>query len=151
VAAPCRLTQADSFFRSGGKSDPQPCKRSDVEVIETSRNLRVAACYKSGSSPKFVCLTANDDQDFVNAAFSTRALGEVLKCTASEDLIPAIHQSVECMQFVSPSLFDMTCRPYQLQRCLMLRRFGFVAVPGGELASNSSRRFDLPLRNTHAF
>jgi len=65
--------------------------------IEAAAQLR-----SSGSAPKIVFLTVNDDPDFVDAALATGALGYVLKCSASEDLIPAIHQAVDGKRFVSP-------------------------------------------------
>jgi DNA-binding NarL/FixJ family response regulator len=67
--------------------------------IEAATELR-----KSGSAPKVVFLTVNEDPDSVEAALSTGAFGYVLKCSAGEDLIPAIHQAVEGKRFVSPSL-----------------------------------------------
>jgi DNA-binding NarL/FixJ family response regulator len=67
--------------------------------IEAATQLR-----KSGSGPKVVFLTVNEDPDFVCAALSTGAFGYVLKCSAGEDLIPAIHQAVEGQRFVSPSI-----------------------------------------------
>ena len=67
--------------------------------IEAATQLR-----KSGSGPKVVFLTVNEDPDFVYAALSTGAFGYVLKCSAGEDLIPAIHQAVEGQRFVSPSI-----------------------------------------------
>jgi DNA-binding NarL/FixJ family response regulator len=67
--------------------------------IEAAAQLR-----KSGSAPRVVFLTVNEDRDFVDAALSTGAFGYVLKCSAGEDLIPAIHQAVEGKRFVSPSI-----------------------------------------------
>jgi DNA-binding NarL/FixJ family response regulator len=67
--------------------------------IEAAAQLR-----KSGLGPKIVFLTVNQDPDFVDAALSTGACGYVLKCSAGEDLIPAIHQAVEGQRFVSPSI-----------------------------------------------
>jgi DNA-binding NarL/FixJ family response regulator len=67
--------------------------------IEAAAQLR-----KSGSGPKVVFLTVNEDPDFVNAALSTGAFGYVLKCSAGEDLIPAIHQAVEGQRFISPAI-----------------------------------------------
>jgi DNA-binding NarL/FixJ family response regulator len=67
--------------------------------IETAVELK-----KTGSPPKVVFLTVNDDPDFVDAALSTGAFGYVLKCSASKDLIPAIHEAVEGNRFVSPSV-----------------------------------------------
>lgn len=67
--------------------------------IETAVELK-----KSGSAPKVVFLTVNDDPDFVDAALSTGAFGYVLKSSASEDLILAIHEAVEGKRFVSPSI-----------------------------------------------
>jgi DNA-binding NarL/FixJ family response regulator len=67
--------------------------------IEAAAQLR-----NSGAPPKIVFLTVNDDPDFVDAALSTGALGYVLKCSARQDLIPAIHQAVDGKRFVSPSI-----------------------------------------------
>jgi DNA-binding NarL/FixJ family response regulator len=70
-----------------------------VNGIETAERLR-----DSGSHSTVVFLTMHEDSDFLNVAFSTGALGYVLKSSAGTDLIPAIHQALQGNRFVSPSI-----------------------------------------------
>jgi len=89
--------------------DLVPVLSPDVLVLDVCmpvlNGIEVAAqLRKSGSAPKVVFLTVNEDPDFVDAALSTGAFGYVLKGSAGEDLIPAIHQAVEGKRFVSSSI-----------------------------------------------
>jgi DNA-binding NarL/FixJ family response regulator len=81
----------------------------DILVLDVCmpvlNGIEAAAQLRNSSAPlKIVFLTVNEDPDFVDAALSTGAFGYVLKCSASEDLIPAIHHAVDGKRFVSPSI-----------------------------------------------
>jgi DNA-binding NarL/FixJ family response regulator len=67
--------------------------------IEAALHLK-----KSGSRAKVVFLTVQARSDLVTTAFSTGALGYVLKPRLASDLLPAIREVLEDRVFSSPSL-----------------------------------------------
>ena len=78
----------------------------DVLVLDISmptlNGIEAASHLKEiGSTVSMVFLTAHDDFDFVEAAFSAGALGYVLKQFLATDLIPAIWAAIHGQSFVS--------------------------------------------------
>lgn len=65
---------------------------------------------KSGCDTKIIILTVHNDADFVEAAFSSGALGYVLKPNVGTDLIPAIQEALEKRQFTSELLLHRFMR-----------------------------------------
>ena len=64
--------------------------------IQVASHLR-----DSGCRAKVVILTVHDDEDNVEAAFSTGAFGYVLKSRFDTDLIPAIQAALQGERYVS--------------------------------------------------
>lgn len=67
-----------------------------VNGIQVASRLRNTNC-----KAKIIFFTVHDDQDYVGAAFSTGALGYVLKRRLATDLIPAIEAAVQGSKFTS--------------------------------------------------
>jgi DNA-binding NarL/FixJ family response regulator len=67
--------------------------------IEAATQLR-----ERGSTVRIVFLTVNSDDDFVQAALATGALGYVLKSSMASDLCPAVKAALAGHLFVSSSL-----------------------------------------------
>lgn len=67
--------------------------------IEAAHHLK-----NLGSRAKVIFLTMHEDDAFVTAAVLAGALGYVLKCRISIDLIPAIHSVLQGHEFASPPL-----------------------------------------------
>jgi DNA-binding NarL/FixJ family response regulator len=55
-----------------------------------------------GSKAKFVFLTVNTDQEFVNACLEEGAGGYVWKSRMKSHLIPAIYSALEDLTYISP-------------------------------------------------
>jgi len=64
--------------------------------IQVAERLRDSEC-----TAKVVFLTVNEDQDYVDAAFSAGAYGYVLKSRIALDLIPAIQRALQGYKFTS--------------------------------------------------
>ena len=81
--------------------------RPDVCVIDISMPIMcgidaVNSLNASGVRTKFVFLTVHEDQDFVQAALKSGALGYVVKSRIAEDLCHAIRTALTGVSFVSP-------------------------------------------------
>jgi DNA-binding NarL/FixJ family response regulator len=81
----------------------------DVCVVDISmpvlNGIDAAAQLKErGSRAKVVFLTVHDDDDFVQAAIATGALGYVLKSRMASDLCHAVNDALAGELFVSSSL-----------------------------------------------
>ena len=70
-----------------------------IDGIQLACKLR-----NSGCDTKIIILTVHNDADFAEAAFSSGALGYVLKPNIETDLKPAIHKVLEGRQFTSELL-----------------------------------------------
>ena len=95
------------FARDGGET-LKLCLalKPDILLLDISMpilsGLEVATrLSKAGCKSKIVFVTAQDDQDYVEAAFSLGALGYVLKCRIGSDLLPATEGALK--GFVSNS------------------------------------------------
>lgn len=55
----------------------------------------------SGCRAKVIFLTAHEDRDYIEAAFSVGALGYVLKSRAATDLVPAAKEALREHRFTS--------------------------------------------------
>ena len=64
--------------------------------MQVASRLRKTAC-----KAKIIFFTVREDQDYVDAAFSTGALGYVLKPRLTTDLIPAIDEALQGRRFIS--------------------------------------------------
>lgn len=78
----------------------------DIEMpfrngIQVASHLR-----DSGCKAKVIFLTAHDDVDYVEAAWSVGALGYVLKSRMATDLLPAVQGALRGSRFISP--FQLT-------------------------------------------
>jgi len=67
--------------------------------IQVASRLRQTSC-----KAKVIFLTVQEDQDYVEAAFSLGARGYVLKRRFTTDLIPAIEEALQGRRFISESL-----------------------------------------------
>src|SRR5689334_21965696 len=79
----------------------------DLLILDISmpvlNGIQVASCLReSGCRAKVIFLTVHEDRDYVEAAFSTGALGYVLKARVATDLIPAIRAVLAGHRFTSP-------------------------------------------------
>lgn len=79
----------------------------DVLVLDISMpvldGLQAASRLRDlGCRARVIFLTVHADNDYVEAAFSTGALGYVLKSRLTTDLIPAIKQALQGHKFISP-------------------------------------------------
>jgi two-component system response regulator DesR len=79
----------------------------DVMVLDIAmpvmNGFQVAARLR-GCRTKIVILTTFEDQDYIDAAFSSGANGYVTKRNLARDLVTAIHEVLRGNTFVSPSL-----------------------------------------------
>lgn len=80
--------------------------KPDVLVLDISmpvlNGIQAASRLRDlGCSAKVVFLTVHADNDYVEAAFSTGALGYVLKSRLTSDLIPAIEHALDGRKFIS--------------------------------------------------
>lgn len=78
----------------------------DIVVLDISmpvlNGIQVAEHLRdSGSTARVVFLTVNEDQDYIDAAFSAGAYGYVLKSRIALDLIPAIQRALQGYKFTS--------------------------------------------------
>src|SRR5689334_5014555 len=72
----------------------------DVLILDISMPLRdgiqvASQLRETGCKAKIIFFTVHHDQDYVEAAFSTGALGYVLKPRLATDLIPAIEEALQ--------------------------------------------------------
>ena len=73
----------------------------DIEMpfrngIQVASHLR-----GSGRKVKVIFLTAHEDPDYVEAAWSVGALGYVVKSRIATDLLPAIREALQGRRFIS--------------------------------------------------
>jgi len=73
----------------------------DIEMpirngIQAASHLKELGC-----KAKVIFLTAHEDADYVEAAWSVGALGYVLKSRAATDLLPAIRETLQGRRFIS--------------------------------------------------
>ena len=76
-----------------------------LDGIQLASQLR-----ELGYSTKIIFLTVHDDADYVEAAFSTGALGYVLKSNVATDLMPAIHEALKGRRFTSELMHNRYTR-----------------------------------------
>lgn len=76
-----------------------------IDGIQLACKLRNFGC-----DTKIIILTVHNDADFVEAAFSSGALGYVLKLNVGTELIPAIQEALEGRQFTSELLLHRFAR-----------------------------------------
>jgi DNA-binding NarL/FixJ family response regulator len=55
----------------------------------------------SGCRAKVIFLTAHEDPDYIEAAWSVGALGYVVKSRIATDLLPAIREALQGRRFIS--------------------------------------------------
>jgi DNA-binding NarL/FixJ family response regulator len=67
--------------------------------FQVARHLRDAKCRS-----KIVILTTYEDEDYIDAAFSSGANGFVCKSNLTTDLAPAIREVLQGRVFISPAL-----------------------------------------------
>ena len=70
-----------------------------IDGIEAAGRLK-----ENGSTAKIIFLTIHGDQDFVQAALKTGALGYVVKPRIVSDLSIAVRQALAGNVFISPSI-----------------------------------------------
>ena len=106
----------------------------DIVVLDISmpvlNGIQVAARLQdSGCTARIVFLTVNEDQDYIDAAFSAGAYGYVLKSRIALDLIPAIQRALQGYKFTSllPSATAVRGRRASLEPAALL-----VPVPEAE-------------------
>ena len=81
--------------------------KPDVIVVDITMPVMngidaVHRLVESGSSAKFVFLTINAGEEFVNACLAAGARGFVRKSRMKAHLIPAIHAVLEDLPYISP-------------------------------------------------
>lgn len=76
----------------------------DISMPVLSGIKAVEQLEKRTNGPKVIFLTVHEDPDLVQAALNLGALGYVVKMSAGEDLLTAIHEALEGRTFISPCL-----------------------------------------------
>ena len=67
--------------------------------LAAARQLR-----KNASTSMVVFLTVHDEPEFLRAGLDAGAVGYVLKCRLTSDLIPAVYEVLAGQHFISPGL-----------------------------------------------
>ncbi len=83
----------------------------DVIVVDITMPVMngidaVRKLVESGSAARFVFLTINTGEEFVNACLKSGARGYVWKSRMKAHLIPAIYAALEDLPYVSPLTFS---------------------------------------------
>jgi DNA-binding NarL/FixJ family response regulator len=85
--------------------------KPDVVVVDITMPVMngidaVHRLIESGSTAKFVVLTANTEEEFVKACLKEGARGYVWKSRMKAHLIPAIFAVLEGLPYISPFIFS---------------------------------------------
>jgi DNA-binding NarL/FixJ family response regulator len=77
---------------------------SDISMPDVDGITAAAAIMRLNPSARIVLVTVHGDPSLVRRGLETGALGYVLKCSAGEDLVPAIHAALRGERHVSDAL-----------------------------------------------
>ena len=80
---------------------------SDISMPDVDGITATAAILRQNPDARIVLVTVHGDPSLVTRGLETGALGYVLKCSAGDDLVPAIHAALRGERHVSGALhFD---------------------------------------------
>jgi len=77
---------------------------TDIAMPGLNGIAAAAEILRRNSAARIVFVTVHNDPELVQKGLATGALGYVLKLTAGDDLVPAIHAVLRGEQHLSPSL-----------------------------------------------
>ena len=77
---------------------------SDISMPEVDGITAAAAILRRNPAARIVLVTVHGDPSLVTRGLETGALGYVLKCSAGDDLVPAIHAALRGEVHVSDGL-----------------------------------------------
>jgi DNA-binding NarL/FixJ family response regulator len=77
---------------------------TDIAMPGLNGIAAAAEILRRNSAARIVFVTVHNDPELVQKGLATGALGYVLKLTAGDDLVPAIHAALRGEQHLSPSL-----------------------------------------------
>jgi len=77
---------------------------SDISMPEVDGITAAAAILRRNPAARIVLVTVHGDLSLVTRGLKTGALGYVLKCSAGDDLVPAIHAALRGEVHVSEAL-----------------------------------------------
>jgi len=77
---------------------------SDISMPDVDGITAAAAILRQNPDARIVLVTVHGDLSLVTRGLETGALGYVLKCSAGDDLVPAIHAALRGERHVSGAL-----------------------------------------------
>ena len=77
---------------------------SDISMPDVDGITATAAILRQNPAARVVLVTVHGDPSLVTRGLETGALGYVLKCSAGDDLVPAIHAALRGERHVSGAL-----------------------------------------------
>ena len=77
---------------------------SDISMPDVDGISATAAILRQNPAARIVLVSVHGDPSLVTRGLETGALGYVLKCSAGEDLVPAIHAALRGERHVSDAL-----------------------------------------------
>ena len=77
---------------------------SDISMPDVDGITATAAILRHNPGARIVLVTVHGDASLVMRGLETGALGYVLKCSAGDDLVPAIHAALRGERHVSSAL-----------------------------------------------
>jgi len=77
---------------------------SDISMPDVDGISATAAILRQNPAARIVLVTVHGDPSLVTRGLETGALGYVLKCSAGDDLVPAIHAALRGERHVSGAL-----------------------------------------------
>ena len=77
---------------------------SDISMPDVDGISATAAILRQNPAARIVLVSVHGDPSLVTRGLETGALGYVLKCSAGEDLVPAIHAALRGERHVSGAL-----------------------------------------------
>ena len=77
---------------------------TDIAMPGLNGIAAAAEILRRNSAARIVFVTVHNDPELVKKGLATGALGYVLKLTAGDDLVPAIHAALRGEQHLSPSV-----------------------------------------------
>ena len=85
---------------------------SDVKMPGMNGIVAASEIYATSRKTRVLALSRHNEKQYVSEMFATGALGYILKDSAVEELIKAIHTVVSGQLYCSPSLMDVVISDY---------------------------------------
>ena len=97
------VTDGRTLVKYAGRLSPDVIV-SDISMPEIDGITAAAAILRRNPAARIVLVTVHGDPSLVTRGLETGALGYVLKCSAGDDLVPAIHAALRGEVHVSDAL-----------------------------------------------